>query len=97
MLNYRYEQIDLVGRPITELGDDVPLGLHCNYTICQVLAALGKHKAWRLPRGRTLYEGTEFGRLPRWTTPRRRYTTTTPYTPPQNLVDMDLIILLDFI
>ena len=47
VLRYQYDRIDIAGRPIPELGEDVPLDLYCNYTIDQILAALGQHKAWR--------------------------------------------------
>ncbi|MCI3921066.1 DUF3427 domain-containing protein [Paenibacillus sp. TRM 82003] len=47
VLQYRLDRIDIVGRPIGELGADVPIDLYCNYTVDQVLAALGKHKAWK--------------------------------------------------
>jgi len=47
MLQYQYDHIDIVGRPMPELGEEVPLDLHCNYTVDQVLAAVGRHKAWK--------------------------------------------------
>ncbi len=47
VIQYQCDKIDIVGRAIPELGSDVPIDLYCNYTIDQVLAALGKHKAWK--------------------------------------------------
>lgn len=47
VLRYQHEQIDIVGRPIPGLDADIPLDLYCNYTMDQILAALGRHQAWR--------------------------------------------------
>jgi len=47
VLQYQYEKIDIAGRPIAELDEDIPLDLYCNYTTDQILAALGRHTAWK--------------------------------------------------
>lgn len=47
VLQYQYEQIDIAGRPIPDLGEAFPIDLYCNYTIDQILAALGRHTAWK--------------------------------------------------
>ena len=47
LLRYQYERIDIVGRPIDGLDEDIPLDLYCNYTTDQILAALGQHQAWK--------------------------------------------------
>jgi len=47
LLRYQYERIDIVGRPIEGLDADIPLDLYCNYTTDQILAALGRHQAWK--------------------------------------------------
>ena len=47
VLQYQYEKIDIVGRPIPGLGEEFPIDLYCNYTIDQILAALGLHKPWK--------------------------------------------------
>jgi superfamily II DNA or RNA helicase/HKD family nuclease len=47
MLRYQFGNIDIVGKPIPTLGSNVTIDLHCNYTTDQILAALGKHKAWK--------------------------------------------------
>jgi hypothetical protein len=47
LLRYQYERIDIVGRPIDGLDADIPLDLYCNYTTDQILAALGRHQAWK--------------------------------------------------
>lgn len=47
VLQYQYEQIDIAGRPIPGLDEELPIDLYCNYTIDQILAALGRHTAWK--------------------------------------------------
>ena len=39
LLNYRYEQIDFIDKPVS-LGFDCPLDLHCTYTRDQLLVAM---------------------------------------------------------
>jgi superfamily II DNA or RNA helicase/HKD family nuclease len=45
LLEYQYEQIDFVDKPLDmdELGKECPLDLYCSYTLDQILVALGKH------------------------------------------------------
>jgi superfamily II DNA or RNA helicase/HKD family nuclease len=47
LLRYQYERIDIVGRPVDGLDEDIPLDLYCNYTTDQILAALDRHQAWK--------------------------------------------------
>jgi superfamily II DNA or RNA helicase/HKD family nuclease len=47
VLRYQHERIDIVGRPMDGLDADIPLDLYCNYTTDQILAALGRHQAWK--------------------------------------------------
>ncbi|KLU60159.1 UvrABC system protein B [Peptococcaceae bacterium CEB3] len=43
LLEYRYQKIDFVDKPLAEFGREYPLDLHCSYTFYQILVALGKH------------------------------------------------------
>ena len=47
VLRYQYEKIDIVGRPVPGLDEDIPIDLYCNYTTNQIMAALGRHQAWK--------------------------------------------------
>ncbi|HEX7064372.1 MAG TPA: DUF3427 domain-containing protein [Bacillales bacterium] len=47
VLLYQFDNIDIAGRAIPGLDAEIPLDLYCNYTTDQILAALGRHKAWK--------------------------------------------------
>jgi len=47
VLRHQYEHIDIVGRPIKGIDEDIPIDLYCNYSSDQILAALGLHTAWK--------------------------------------------------
>ncbi len=43
LLEYQYQKIDFVDKPLDEFGQEYPLDLYCSYTFDQILVALGKH------------------------------------------------------
>ncbi|MDI6880969.1 MAG: DUF3427 domain-containing protein [Desulfitobacteriaceae bacterium] len=43
LLEYQYQKIDFVDKPLDEFRQEYPLDLYCSYTFDQILVALGKH------------------------------------------------------
>jgi len=47
LLNYQYEKIDFLDKPLLSLDQETPLDLYCAYTLDQILVALGKYSEER--------------------------------------------------
>lgn len=43
LLNYQYEKIDFLDKPLDKIGFECALDLYCSYTLDQILVALGRH------------------------------------------------------
>lgn len=47
LLNYQFEKIDFLDKPLLSLDQETPLDLYCAYTLDQILVALGKYSEER--------------------------------------------------